>query len=234
MLLPLLNLCTCSGFCLCASKFVTSCFQNSHFSNSVFQTLYKDSCQECPGCCVKEDWGYPSATKWQLRNFPNKTWNQKKKTLCLLPTKVCRSTKLSGVASEFCTSQEPAWSTLWRPATCLWCLLPKMGDEDACMDPSSFWTGSSQIALIGVEFEVQKPGFNFLEIRGVQLQGFYLSLSLAWLQVKGEQILQARSLQMQKIIGFKMSLAERIMDILRILRLAVVFCWLLLPSWCDL
>lgn len=113
-------------------------------------------------------------------------------------------------------------------------LLPEAGDEDACLEPCLFWTVSSQVSLIGVEFEVRAPEINFPETWGVQPQGFYLSLSLAWLQGKAEWTLQARSLQMQKIIGFKMSLAVHIMDILWILWLDVVFSWPMLPSWCNL
>lgn len=121
---------------------------------------------------------------------------------------------------------------VWRWPLC--CLLPEAGDEDACLEPCSFWTSSSQVSLIGVEFEVRAPEIDFPETWGVQPQGFYLSLSLAWLQGKAEWTLQARSLQMQKIIGFKMSLAVHIMDILWILWLAVVFSWPMLPSWCNL
>lgn len=72
-----------------------------------FQTLCNGSYQECPGFCIKEDGRYPSATKLKLRNFPNKTWSQKKQTLCLLSTKVYRPTKLTWVALEFCISQNP-------------------------------------------------------------------------------------------------------------------------------
>lgn len=102
-----------------------------------FQTLCKGSYQECPGFCVKEEGRYPSATKLKLRNFPNKTWSQKKQTLCLLSAKVYRPTKLTWVAFEFCISQKPAGlhsGSLWS----FCCVLAKIRNEDASLKPCSF------------------------------------------------------------------------------------------------
>lgn len=151
-----------------------------------FQTLCKGSYQECPGFCVKEDGHYPSATQLKLRNFLNKTWSQKKQTLCLLSTKVYRPTKLTWVVLEFCISQNP--SGLHSGALILAFAVPqpKLEMKMPLWSPVHFLNLFFSHCFNQGWFEVQTPDFNFPEIQDVQLQDFYLRLSLAWLQGKGE------------------------------------------------
>lgn len=172
--------------------------------------LYKDSCQECPGCCVKEDWGLVSVFYKGLQVYKSDlscTWVLYISRACLDYTpEVWHWPLLS-----------PAQSGRWR---CLsgsqlilnWFFLD-------CSDQGWIWSTGARVQL------PWNPGCS---AAGFLSESVSSSVDRYW-----EYILQARRLQMQNIIGFKMSLAEHIMDILWILWLVVVFCWPVLPSWCN-
>lgn len=149
-----------------------------------FQAISKDFYQECPGFCVKG----MDITRYQteVKKFPQQNLKPEETELLPVVYKGLQAHKADLSCTWVLHISDLCWITLWSSHWALPCLGQNWRQRNLSEALFIPWTYSSHIALIRAEVEVQTPDFNFPEMQGIQLQDFYLSLSVAWLQGKEE------------------------------------------------